>query len=58
MSDLAGRGQRVAGMFIAMIGSGLVLESDLVGLGWIIATVGLVIFVAGFRRGAPREGPR
>jgi hypothetical protein len=58
VSDLAGRGQRVAGMFIAMIGSGLVLESGLVGLGWIIATVGLVIFVAGFRRGAPREGPR
>ena len=58
MNELAGRGQRVAGMFVAMIGSGLVLESGWVGLGWIIATVGLVVFVAGFRRGAPREDPR
>jgi len=51
MGDLSGRGRRVLGMFISMMGAGLVLESGLEGLGWILTVVGVVVFVATFRRG-------
>jgi len=50
MGDLAGRGLRVGGLFLAMLGAGLVLESVHGKLGSAILAVGLLVFGAGLAR--------
>jgi hypothetical protein len=44
---LAGKGKRVTGVFILMIGAGLILESSAVRLGSLITLIGTVTFVWG-----------
>ncbi len=50
MGELAGKGLRVGGLFVAMLGAGLVLESAQVRLGIAVLVLGLAVFAAGFAR--------
>ncbi len=43
----AGKGRRVAGFFVFMLGAGLLLESPAVGSGVVLMGIGAVLFVRG-----------
>jgi hypothetical protein len=47
MGELRGKGWRVLGYFIWMLGAGVVLDSDAVGLGSVMLMSGFVLFVIG-----------
>jgi hypothetical protein len=47
MNEMRGKGWRVLGYFIWMLGAGVVLDSDAVGLGSVILVLGFVLFVVG-----------
>jgi hypothetical protein len=47
MDELRGKGWRVLGYFIWMLGAGVVLDSDAVGLGSVMLMSGFILFVIG-----------
>jgi hypothetical protein len=47
MSELRGKGWRVLGYFIWMLGAGVVLDRPECSLGSLLAIAGLLIFLAG-----------
>lgn len=47
MSELRGKGWRVLGYFIWMLGAGVVLDSNAVGLGGVMLLTGLMLFGVG-----------
>jgi hypothetical protein len=57
MSELDGRGRRVAGFFVFMLGAGLVLESPALWYGVAIMAVGATCFGWGMlsRRNRPGD---
>jgi hypothetical protein len=62
-TEIAAKGRRVTGMFVAMIGCGLVLESSAAALGAVLAVGGLAVLASGFLRlrpslAAPEEAQR
>ena len=63
MSELYGKGWRVLGYFIWMLGAGMVLDRDAVGVGGLLLSIGLLMFLGGtvqsWRRssGTPGNAP-
>lgn len=58
MRELHGKGWRVIGYFVWMLGAGVVLDSDDLAIGRLLLAVGAAVFAAGVwqsRRGS--EGP-
>ncbi len=47
MSEITGKGCRVTGMFVAMVGAGLVLESQALWVGVAVLVLGLGVFGVG-----------
>ncbi len=47
MAELRGRGWRVLGYFIWMLGAGVVLDSDALRLGTLLAVAGATMFGVG-----------
>ena len=47
MSELRGKGWRVLGYFIWMLGAGVVLDSEAVGLGSVMLLTGFILFGVG-----------
>ena len=47
MNELRGKGWRVLGSFIWMLGAGVVLDSDALGLGSLILLTGFILFGVG-----------
>jgi hypothetical protein len=45
--DLAGKGQRVAGVFVVMIGASVILDTHLMWVGLPLLAVGTVLFARG-----------
>jgi len=62
MDDLRGKGWRVLGYFIWMLGAGIVLDTRAVSAGAALLVVGAVLFLAGVwqsvRTDAVRTGRR
>lgn len=59
MPELYGKGWRVLGYFVWMLGAGVVLESDASALGVLLLVVGATAFVIGAlqeRRRRPETG--
>jgi hypothetical protein len=56
MGELDGRGRRVAGFFVFMLGAGLVLESAALWYGVAMMAIGAVLFALGMVRPKPRSG--
>ena len=51
--ELVAKAKRVVGMFVAMLGSGMALESPAVGTGLVIVLVGVGLMVWGLIQVAP-----
>ena len=47
MRELHGKGWRVIGYFVWMLGAGVVLDSDALAIGRLLLAVGAAIFAAG-----------
>ena len=47
MNELRGKGWRVLGYFSWMLGAGVVLDSDALGLGSMILLTGIILFSVG-----------
>jgi hypothetical protein len=47
MSDLRGKGWRVLGYFIWMLGAGVVLDSNAIGFGGVMLLTGFILFGIG-----------
>jgi hypothetical protein len=47
MRELHGKGWRVLGYFIWMLGAGVILDSDAVAVGRLLLVVGLALFALG-----------
>lgn len=47
MSDLRGKGWRVLGYFTWMLGAGVVLDSNAVGIGGVLLLTGFILFGVG-----------
>jgi hypothetical protein len=47
MRELRGKGWRVIGYFVWMLGAGVVLDSDAVAAGRLLLAVGVAIFAVG-----------
>ncbi len=47
MAEMAGKGWRVLGYFVWMLGAGIVLDSDAWGIGGALLAVGAGLFVFG-----------
>lgn len=47
MAELRGKGWRVIGFFVWMLGAGVVLDSSALGAGGVLLTVGAVLFGLG-----------
>jgi hypothetical protein len=47
MNELRGKGWRVLGYFVWMLGAGVVLDSDAVGLGSVMLLTGFILFGVG-----------
>lgn len=56
MSELRGKGWRVCGYFIWMLGAGVVLDSDAIGLGSVLLLTGFFLFGMGVLQ-AQRPAP-
>ena len=55
MREMRGKGWRVIGYFVWMLGAGVVLDSDDVAIGQLLLAVGAAVFAAGVwqsRRGS------
>jgi hypothetical protein len=47
MAELRGKGWRVLGYFIWMLGAGVVLDSDAIGMGSVLLLTGIILFGVG-----------
>lgn len=47
MAEMRGKGWRVLGYLIWMLGAGVILDSDAVRLGAVMSTIGALMFLAG-----------
>lgn len=52
--ELAGKAKRVVGVFVAMVGSGITLESSAVWTGMVIMLVGVALLVWGLAPATPK----
>lgn len=52
-NELAGKAKRVLGMFITMLGSGIILESSAFWAGTLLTLAGLATFVWGLAEARP-----
>ena len=55
MAELRGRGWRVLGYFLWMLGAGVVLDSDALWSGGLLLGVGAVMFVVGAWQSSQRR---
>lgn len=55
LRELQRKGRRVGGMFLIMIGSGIVLESEALWSGLSVLLGGLVVYLWGFMAKSPAD---
>ncbi len=58
MDALAGKAKRVAGFFVFMVGSGIILDSTASWVGGLLMLVGAVVFIWGVAEAGSRSSLR
>jgi len=58
MPELRGRGWRVLGYFVWMLGAGVVLDSEALGAGGVLLVVGAALFAVGVVQSLARRPAR
>jgi membrane protein implicated in regulation of membrane protease activity len=56
MRELRGKGWRVLGYFLWMVGAGVVLDSDALGAGRLLLALGAALFATGVWQSARADG--